>query len=111
MYKENSWKKKGLNHRMVWVKRNLIDPLVRTPLPGVGTLSTRQDCSKLHQPGLEHFQGIRKIAVTHGGMSYCHGNSYSCVHISKALDGQDHLQQVEKSCLAVKPAGFHGPGS
>lgn len=49
MYKENPWRKKGLNHRMVWVKRNLIDPLVKTPLPWAGTLSIRQDCTKPHQ--------------------------------------------------------------
>ena len=46
-----------VNHRMVWIGRDLKDHLFPTPLPWAGTPSTRPGCSKPIQPGLEHCQG------------------------------------------------------
>ena len=43
------------NRAMVWVRRDLKDYLIPTPLPWKGTPSTRPGCSKLR--GLKHFQG------------------------------------------------------
>jgi len=51
------------NHRMVWVRRDLIDHLVPTPLPWAGTPSTRPGCSKPHpvwpwdRGGIHSFSG------------------------------------------------------
>jgi len=36
------------NHRMVWVRRDLKDHPVPTPLPWAGTSSIRPGCSKPH---------------------------------------------------------------
>jgi len=38
----------SLNHRMVWVGRDLKDHLVPTTLPWAGTPYTRPGCSELH---------------------------------------------------------------
>jgi len=46
-----------MNHRMVWVGRDLTDHLVPTPLLWAGTPSTSPGCSEPCRPGLEHCQG------------------------------------------------------
>lgn len=64
MEKENLWGKKGQNHRMIWVSQILqLQPLC----PGQGHFPLDKIIQNLIKPGLEHFQGICKIAVTHRG--------------------------------------------
>lgn len=67
MYKEHAWRKKGVNHIMVWVRKDLIDPLVPTLCPGEGHFPLDKIFQSLIKPGLEPFQGICKVAVTHRG--------------------------------------------
>ena len=46
-----------MNHRMVWVGRDLIDHPVPTPCPGQGPLPPDPAASSPVQPSLEHCQG------------------------------------------------------
>jgi len=50
-------KKSRLNHRMVWVGRDLKDHLVPSPCHGQGHLPLAHAAQSSIQPGLEHCQG------------------------------------------------------